>query len=195
MRTPIQLLIAFVAGAAALPAHAQIYKWVDERGVTNYSSQPPADPKAVRKLGLVENRLSVYTPDHALVQAIEALHQRNNQALSERVDLLERQLEAERRARELVAAAATQPALCPGGLDCYGISSGYYPYGFGLPYVPARFRHRGILQTHLTPGTIAGNVVGMNGYIPGNSAAAPAQSGFSSRRFRAAPSHRGLPDR
>ena len=60
---------------AAVPASAQVYKWVDERGVTNYSNQPPADPEAVKKLGLVEDRISVYTPDRALTQAVEAFRQ------------------------------------------------------------------------------------------------------------------------
>lgn len=29
----------------ALPCHAAIYKWVDEKGVTHYSEQPPASGK------------------------------------------------------------------------------------------------------------------------------------------------------
>jgi hypothetical protein len=48
-------------GALALPAlaHAQIYKWVDDKGVTSYGNKPP--PNAVRLTTLTdgESRLSV----------------------------------------------------------------------------------------------------------------------------------------
>ena len=101
---PIRLLIALVAILASAPASAQVYKWVDGGGVTNYGNQPPADPKAAKKVEIIEDRVSVYTPDKSLVQAIEADRQRSNQALSQRVDDLERQLDAERRARQYAAA-------------------------------------------------------------------------------------------
>ena len=39
-RTLIRLTIVLVAILAAAPACAQLYKWVDERGVTNYFNQP-----------------------------------------------------------------------------------------------------------------------------------------------------------
>ena len=190
LRSLIRLPVVLVAILAAAPASAQVYKWVDERGVTNYSNRPPADPKAVRKLGLVEDRISVYTPDKALTQAIEAFHQRSNQALAERIGNLERQLEAERRARQYAAAADAQAAYDPclgnRGIDCNRIYSGYYPYGPAVVFVPLRHRPRSIVQTQLTPGTIAGNVVGMNGFIPGNSAAASAGTVFPSRSFPSA---------
>ena len=36
------------AGTATLPAAAQVYRWVDERGVVNYASVPPAGVQATR---------------------------------------------------------------------------------------------------------------------------------------------------
>ncbi|MGH8701096.1 MAG: DUF4124 domain-containing protein, partial [Burkholderiales bacterium] len=89
-------MIVLVAAFAAAPATAQIYKWVDERGVTNYSSEPPADPKAASSMRVVEAQISVYTPDKALTQAVEAFRQGSNRGLAERISSLERELEAER---------------------------------------------------------------------------------------------------
>jgi len=50
---------------------AETYKWVDERGVTNYSNNPPANAKLAKKVQVVEERLSIYTPDPALSRAIQ----------------------------------------------------------------------------------------------------------------------------
>jgi hypothetical protein len=188
--TLVRPLIILVAMLATSPACAQLYKWVDERGVTNYSNQPPVDPKAAKRLLPVEDRISVYTPDKAVTQAAEAARQRNDQALSEKISSLERQLETERLARQnaaTAAQAANAACLGNGGINCNGIYSGYYPYDSGLVFFPVRHRPRNIVQTQqLIPGTIAGNVVGMNGFIPGNSAAASAAPVFPSRSFHAA---------
>ena len=197
-RTLIRWMIVLVAAFAAAPASAQIYKWVDERGVTNYSNQPPADPGAVKKLGLVEDRISVYTPDKALTLAIEAFRQGSNQALAERISSLERQLEAERRARQYEAAdapATYDPCLGNRGIDCNVIYSGYYPFASAVVFVPVRHRPRPIVQPHLAPGTTAGNVVGMKGFIPGNSATASAGTVFPSRSFPSASMSGGFASR
>ncbi|OGA54526.1 MAG: hypothetical protein A3G24_13820 [Betaproteobacteria bacterium RIFCSPLOWO2_12_FULL_62_13] len=193
-RTLITLPIVLVAILATAPAFAQVYKWVDERGVTNYSNQPPADPKTARKLALVEDGLSVYTPDKAFMQAVDAFRQRSARVSAERVAGLERELEAERQARQYAAAAEVRAA--------YDYSS-YYPYGPAVVFVPFRHRPRRIVQPQLTPGTIAGhvtgmngviagNVVGMNGFIPGNSARAPARTVLPSRSLLEAPRSRGF---
>jgi len=56
---------------AATPAlSAELYKWVDEKGVTNYSNEPP--PKGVNaKVIVPDDRVSVYTPDEATKRSIE----------------------------------------------------------------------------------------------------------------------------
>ena len=64
-------LLAVVVLLVARPLCAETYKWVDERGVTNYSSSPPADVKRAKKVQVVEERLSIYTPDPALIRAIQ----------------------------------------------------------------------------------------------------------------------------
>ena len=195
---PVPLLMALVAILASAPASAQVYKWVDGGGVTNYSNQPPTDPKAAKKVEVIEDRISVYTPDKSLAQAIEYDRQRSNQALSRRVDDLERQLDAERRVRQYAAAevpAAYDPCLSAAAFDCMGTYGGYYPYGYTTVFYPRRHLPRKIVQPHFTPGTIAGNVVGMNGFIPGNSVSAFTGATFPSRSFNAAAIGRSFPAR
>ncbi len=203
-RTLIRLPIVLVATLAAAPGFAQLYKWVDERGVTNYSNQPPTDPGAAKKLRPVEDRISVYAPDKALMQAVEAFRQRMDQASAERIRSLERELEAERLARQYAAAQAQATYdPCLGGVNCNGLYSGYYPYSPAVVFVPVRHRPRSIVQPQLIPGTIAGNatgmngmiagnVVGMHGFIPGNSAAAPARSVVPSRTLLEPPRTQGF---
>jgi hypothetical protein len=47
----------------ASAAHAETYKWVDERGVVNYSNTPP--PAAAKKATQIADRVSTYEPDPA----------------------------------------------------------------------------------------------------------------------------------
>jgi len=166
--TPLIAGLLMLGSASA--SAAQLYKWVDERGVTNYSSQPPVDPKAAKNLGPVEGNLSVYSPDPALIRAVAAFQQENNRGLAARVDYLERQLEAERLARQYAAPVMPVSAPCQSG-DCYGSYGTYYPAGGG-GFFPIGSKHKGLVQAQLPLGVTAGNVVGMGGYIPGQSALA-----------------------
>src|SRR3977135_1233006 len=93
MNTLISSVILLAAGAG--PAHAQIYKWVDEAGKTHYSDQAPAGGK---KPDTVADRISVYSPDPTLL-ARAAATAGPDPVLSDKVDRLERQLHAERLAR------------------------------------------------------------------------------------------------
>src|SRR5258706_10288528 len=88
-------LAAILLAATGGTAYAQIYKWVDEAGNTHYSDQAPAGGK---KPDTVADRISVYAPDPALL-ARAAATSLADPALSNRVDSLERQLQAERLAR------------------------------------------------------------------------------------------------
>ena len=200
----IQLVSVLIAILVAAPASAQVYKWVDENGGTNYSSKPPSTGKAAKKFEIVADRISVYTPDRAVTRALEAGPQRSDGILSNRIDRLERQLEAERQARQYAAAAeasASQAAydrcVAERRVDCGGYS-GYYPYGPAVVFV--RFHHRrprfvptvavtGVTAGNVTaairagggsfngtPGVTAGNVVTFRSF-----SAAPMSLGFSSR--------------
>jgi len=204
MRNLIRLLSALaLVSASPLPFAAQLYKWVDERGVTNYSNQPPIDAQPARKFAPVEDRVSVYSTDPALTQAIASLYQRPRRSESERIDRLERELAAERSARQY-ATTATVPSSCAGG-DCYGYPGDYYPYVPVAGYFPLRNRFPVVpvvlpaqnrfpfpIPGPVTPGPTAGNVVGMSGYIPGMSASAPPGMLLPPSSFPPRPSPRGF---
>ena len=175
---PIVMLAVVAAGASA--SAQQLYKWVDERGVTNYSNHPPADPKTAKNVRPVEDRLSVYSPDPGLTQAIEDNQKNFDQRQRERARLeaMERQAEAERQAREQRAAAARQAQEAydrcvaegrPGCPGPYGVEGFYYP---PVVVVPPRHRRQELPQNLPKPGTTAGHVTAGNNFIPGNSASA-----------------------
>ena len=147
--------LAFVLLAAA-PAWAQVYKWVDDKGVVNYSSQPPVDRKSVL---LDPNSVSVstYTPVETATRTAEAMASAKEQMLTERIAGLERKLDAERYHRQSLAdAQATaleqryEQCLRDRRVDCdYSGTDPYYaPYGPTVvvlrppvrtrPFVPAR---------------------------------------------------------
>ena len=158
--------VALLLGAASGPAHAQIYKWVDAAGKTHYSDQAPATGK---NLNTVADRISVYAPDPSLL-ARAAAPAGSNPALSDRVDRLERQLHAERLARQQVelasftqaSQAAYERCLADRRVDC---DYSGMPHAGPIAVVPVRHRRPVLVRTSFT-GKTAGNVVGP-GIIPG----------------------------
>jgi len=163
MKTPSLLSIVILLAAA--PAHAQIYKWVDEAGQTHYSDKAPASAK---KVSTVTDRVSVYTPDPSIARA--AASPPANPALSDRVDSLERQLLAERLRRQYEMAAYAQASqaayegcLADRRVDC---DYGGMPYAGPIAVVPVRHRRPVLVRTSFS-GLTAGNVVGP-GIMPGN---------------------------
>jgi hypothetical protein len=141
--------VAAIALVVAVPAWAQIYKWVDEKGVVNYSSRPPAGRKSTV---LDPNSVSVstYTPDESLTQASKAKPSATERALAERVAGLERRLEAERYSRQLQADAQTraldarfEQCLRDRYVDCEyaGFEPYYAPYWTTVVVSPRHHRH------------------------------------------------------
>jgi len=119
---------------AALPAGADTYKWVDEKGVTNYSSTPP--PGAA-KAQVIEERVSVVPTDPALGPAIAEMRvQAARRAEFVELAWLQRQ--------RLMAdqPSGAQAGDCPYRADC---SESYFPlvYLYGHPYY-AHAPHRGM---------------------------------------------------
>src|SRR6267378_6871209 len=159
-------LVAILLAATGGTAYAQIYKWVDEAGKTHYSDHAPADGK---KPDTVADRISVYAPDPALL-ARAAATSVPDPALSNRVDSLERQLQAERLARrqyETATYAQMSQAAYDGcradrRVDC---DYGGAPYVGPIAVVPIRHRRPILVRTSFT-GRTAGNVVGP-GIMPG----------------------------
>ncbi len=150
-------LLAFNAGSAA----AQLYKWTDERGRVTYSNQLPVDAKAAQKTTVVEDRVSVYSPDAALLRAVETDRQHANRPATDRRD----------NPPPAVAMLGT-PAPAPS----YAIEPQVYDYpyvvGGGGYFRPQRPMHK-IPQVKLSAGATAGNTVGLYSIIPGSSAPVP----------------------
>lgn len=164
-------------------AAAQVYKWVDADGITNYSNQPPAKPDAPNGVAIVEDRVSVYTPEKAVIEEMRDARERRSAAT--RAGSYIRESEVYRRPSENTAAVAPAPApaadpcLTGGNTACYG-----YPIYDGSPVFSGRHRPPRLVQPQLPPGAIAGNVSGGTGYTPGLSAQAP-QAAAPAARARA----------
>ena len=125
------LVACAIALCTTLPLHAETYKWVDENGVTNYSSSPPPSSKKGSNAKVVEDRISVVPTDPNFEKSAEALRQRE----AKRTE----QVEAEYARRQ--ALPPTKPVTydiydeCPYGADCSAY--GYYPgYGYYGGYGP-----------------------------------------------------------
>jgi len=147
-------LLALQAGSAG----AQLYKWTDERGRVTYSNQLPVDAKAAQKTTVVEDRVSVYSPDAALLRAVETDRERASRPA------------AERPAAPAVAMLGT-PAPAP--TDAIEPQIFDYPYVVGGGYYrPHRPMHK-LPQVKLPAGATAGNTVGLYSIIPGSSSPVP----------------------
>ena len=121
-------LLAVVLLLVARPLSAETYKWVDEKGVTNYSSSPPANAKLAEKTQVVEERLSVYTPDPGLLRAIQV----HPPPMSDPTPYAP----AGAYAPQHYAAAMQamyDDCVAQRRVDCNGAS---YPYGGYFPYMP-----------------------------------------------------------
>ena len=121
MRLAVALILAF-----ALPAQAQVYKWVDEQGRTHYSNTPPESVAA--RARPVEGRISVMGMD----PAVRAAAERRFAAMSERD---ERDLHG-LGPKYVALATAPGPQLNISPTSYYSHSDGYYPgyypaYGYG----------------------------------------------------------------
>lgn len=134
----MRILICLLAAAAALvgaQARADnIYKWVDRNGRVHYSDAVPGKDSRVIA---IQDRLSIYSPEPAVAQALQ-LAPRSSQtaALADRVATLERQLQAERAARRPGApdaGAAYERCLADRRTDCDQLLSGAAGPGVNAP--------------------------------------------------------------
>jgi uncharacterized protein DUF4124 len=126
---------------AAAPAFAQVFKWVDDKGVVNYSDEAPASRNS-RQLDPKSTRVSTYTTDDAQKRAATTLASANESALSEKIDRLERKLDAERYARNLsdaqmqtAANALYERCVRDRRVDCDYAGTDPYPY-YDTAYYP-----------------------------------------------------------
>jgi hypothetical protein len=115
-----RLIPALILALAALPALAETYKWIDEKGQVNYSNAPP--PSVAGKAQAVEDRISVMGMD----PAVRAWADRRfaQKAYADEQDWQLRQ-----------QAMAAQQAYYAQPTGSYGSDYGYsYPYYGGYIY-------------------------------------------------------------
>jgi hypothetical protein len=170
---------AFVLGALAFAGLAifvpqvcaQVYKWVDDNGVTHYSDQAPAKGKFAKKTEIVPDRLSLYSPSPSLVPVA---YSKSDPGLNNRIEALERQILAERLARDEIAAADARASLAvyerclaDRRVDCDAYGGLYTPYAGPIVVAGAHHRHPFPVRGTSLTGVTTGNAFGP-GIIPGN---------------------------
>ena len=191
LRHALVLSAGLAAGIAVTPVSAEIYKWVDADGVTHYSDQTPAKGKSAKKPEVVPERLSVYSSSPAPSSLLAPVSYSNpDPGLRDRIDALERQLQAERQARDYMAAgdarallAAYERCLADRRVDCDAYGGLYPPYAAPVIVTPFRHRRLPFIQNSSLTGITAGNIVGP-GIIPGNFNGAGAVTAGNFATFR-----------
>lgn len=123
-------LVVLLALAAAPAVPAEIYRWVDEKGVVNYGAKPPEGAKKVKQLD--QDAVTVSTVPAPPPPSAQRQRQREL-ALEARVERLERELYEFERAR------ATVPIVMP-AYPAYAPAYPAYAVGYSAFY-PA-FDHR-----------------------------------------------------
>jgi len=161
----VKLLVA-AAIVVSLPLHAETYKWVDEKGVTHYSSTPPT---GAVKTTRVEERVSVMPADPSLATAIADMRA---QALRRQEYVEQEYLQRQRLSIEKDMLAMTIPR-CPYRADC---GDGYLPYAYpwyGYGGYPVYRSGTAQQRPPHGPGTRAGFVAGMNPVAARGSSSGP----------------------
>jgi len=191
---------SFLAGvlmlAAAAPAvGGELYKWVDERGVTNYSNEPPPKSANAKAVSVPEDRLSVYTPEESVTREIERAKERYVRP-PQPAPYPPRMGEPDRRA--LVPPppppAGYDPCANPGDPNC---PANLYDRS---PVFQGRRSPVPLSQPQLQPGTIAGQSTLGGGTVPGLSGVTPPSATAERPITRSAPARdadgdRGTPRR
>lgn len=181
MRTSTVLhgwLFAATLSLLATTAFAQVYKWVDENGVTNYSNEAPAKPG--RNVTVVEDRISVYTPEQSVLDAAQKARERS--AAPPPAPM-------QPGVTVIAPSSASPPPVVVVGSDACRNTTDPNCYGaplFGVPVVIAPRRAPQLNQPQLPPGAIAGNVTGGSGYTAGLSGQTPPPAALTTTRPPAA---------
>jgi hypothetical protein len=132
------LTLALLAVAAG-PVWAETYKWVDDKGRTHYSNNPPPSAGQAKQVSQVEDRISTYQTDPAY-----------EQYLRRRAEQISATQEAEWQARQrylAAAQAAAPPDYYQANLSSY--PDYYYPAYYAPGYVVgARNNHRPRVMHH-----------------------------------------------
>ena len=134
----MRVLLLVLAAMAVSTVHAQTYKWVDERGVVNYSNVPPS--KRAVQATAIEDRVSVVPRDPNLAAATAAAQaQSARQAEYAHQEWLARQ-------QSMMQAQAIEAMYSPPAdyvAPYYGYGYGYgYGYRYARPVVAPRAVHK-----------------------------------------------------
>jgi len=157
----IALFLAGIAAAAAFAAppaaHADIYKWIDEKGVMNFTNmKPPAGAKNVERFK--EERITVVP---AAVSS-EQIAARREVELQARVERLERQLyEAQQPAAPIgydPSYAGYDPSQFP--MFDYPFFGGYPAFGPSWGVGGGRFRRFPIARPPIVVKPVPGSTIG-----------------------------------
>jgi hypothetical protein len=176
----------FAALAASLLASApsvagELYKWVDDKGVVNYSNEPPPKTKNGKAVTVVEDRLSVYTPEKSVTEAIQRDKDRPRQPAAS----------APPPVRSAAPAAPPPPPPVAAYDPCANTNDPNCQSGFLYDHSPVfngrRSHNQPLVQSQIPPGTIAGQAAGPNAIIPGQSGMAPPQAVPGRRQKSEAP--------
>ena len=128
MNAPLLQITVLVASLGCTSAWAEIYKWVDAKGVTVYSNILPA------KTGSVKN-LEVVVEDEKMSEAAAAAAAaRREQELLDRISRLERQIQAQ----QYQPPAYLPPPPVPQYYSGSYYPSTYYPAYYPYAVIPAR---------------------------------------------------------
>lgn len=189
---------ACIALALAAPAAAgELYKWVDDNGVVNYSNAPPPKTKGGKPATVVEDRTSVYTPPKSVTDALDR---------SREPRLLPPQPPQQPVATAPLGGggviapppptppslpAVYDPCRIPGDPNCQVLIYDSSPAFAGRRRAPP------LNQPQLPPGTIAGQSTASGGVIPGLSGVTPPPPQqarpFERRRDRDEPERAAFP--
>lgn len=103
--TALFTMVGATMFALATPAAADLYRWVDAKGVVNYSNVPPPQGIAAKRIAETEPTVSVIPPPEDRAERQQAAREA---ALLRRIEQLEDELAALRRA-SAPAVAYTYP--------------------------------------------------------------------------------------
>jgi hypothetical protein len=137
---------AFVLIVASASAFADVYRWTDTNGVTVFSSFPPEEGSGARNVVVVAKEKPRVI--RGTRESVEDYASAKQQILANRIDSLERQVQAQQYAQ---ASMAQYQAAYPSGYyttpepsyysepyyDPYNYPYyGYYPYSYPYTYYP-----------------------------------------------------------
>jgi hypothetical protein len=164
--TPLYIGLAACLLTAA-PASAQLYKWVDDKGVTNYSNEPPPKSRTRKPATIVEDTISVYTPEKSVTEELERRAQQKTAAPPPPPPPGSAPQQPRVTSTAPPPPIAYDPCMTQNDPNCQIVHD-------GPPVIYGRRRPPPVLnQPQIPPGTIAGQATQQGGYIAGQSASAP----------------------